>query len=155
MVPNRVVLPPGLEGTSSSASGVMGTMVLVGGPLCHGDAATSSNVSAEVGGPTMDPALIVAPAVNIVIAATVRGTAQAAGCPAMPSDFMRRRVEAVPRVVPLPSIPSSVVLGKVVTRNRSSWFVDLLPFFLLVLCFLTDASFFSSFRPACMCRTSP
>lgn len=50
------------EGVSSTPSsttfGGAKVIALVGGPSCRGDAAARSNVPAETGGPTMDPALI-------------------------------------------------------------------------------------------------
>lgn len=92
-------------------------MALVGSPSCSTMSQTSSNILAEVSRPAMDSILVAAPAVDVVANTAVRGSAQAAASPVMPSDLIGCRVEAFPWVAPQSSVPSPVAYGKVVTRT--------------------------------------
>jgi hypothetical protein len=102
----------------------------------------------------VDPAAVVVPSIDFTTVTATRAIAQVSVSPAMPLDPTRRRVDVASWVALRPFVPLPVALGKVITRKRSSLYVDLLPFLLLVLHFLSDAPFFSSFRPARTCRTS-
>jgi hypothetical protein len=146
--------PPSSEEASSTSSYGAGIMMLVGGPSRRGDAATSSNAPTTMGGLTMDPALVAAPSVYFTAVTAMRATAQMSVSPTTPLDPTGRCVVVDSWVVLRPFVPLPVALGKVITRKRSSLYVDLLPFLLLVLHFLSDAPFFSSFHPARTCRTS-
>jgi hypothetical protein len=71
---------------SSTAFGGAKVIALVGGPSCRGDAAVRSNVPAETGGPTMDPALVmVTPTVGVTVSVGM------APRPVVPSAPERRR----------------------------------------------------------------
>jgi hypothetical protein len=85
--------PPSSEDASSTTSYGAGITMLVGGPSRCGDTATSSNAMAEMGGLTMDPALVAAPSIDFTAVTAARATTHVSVSPAMPLDPTGRRVE--------------------------------------------------------------
>jgi hypothetical protein len=105
-------------------------MTLVGGPSCHSDVATSSNVPGEADGPVMDRTLVMAPSSVIMGVATTSGMAQVATLPVAPLELAGHRagtdlatthpvsVEAAPRPTLRSFAPLPIVQGKVTTTKR-------------------------------------
>jgi hypothetical protein len=134
----EVAFPSSTEDASSTASGGAEITALVSGPSCHSDATTNSNVSAEVGGPVMDPTMVAAPFGNIVGVATTSGMSQVSVRPVAHLEPVGRRAgtdlvvalpvtaEVAPQAASRSSAPSSVMQGKVTTRKCLSRYVDLL-----------------------------
>lgn len=87
----EVAFPSSTEDASSTASGGAEITALVSGPSCHSDATTNSNVSAEVGGPVMDPTMVAAPFGNIVGVATTSGMSQVSVRPVAHLEPVGRR----------------------------------------------------------------
>lgn len=76
-----VASPYVLKDVSSTASSRAEIAGLVGCRLCHGDAATSSNVAPKAGGSVVDPGLVVASSVDVVGVAVISEVVQVAARP--------------------------------------------------------------------------
>lgn len=160
----EVAFPSSTEDVSSIASGGAEIAALVGGPSCHSDATTSSNVPAKVGGPVMDPTMVAAPFGNVVGVAPTSGMSQVAVRPMARSEPVGRcartdlvvalpvTVEVAPQAASRSSAASSVMQGKVTTRKRLSRYVDLLAslFLALICCLMIFFLFLPSQRICAM-----
>jgi hypothetical protein len=139
---------------SSTASSWEDLAALTGGPMCRGDAVASSNVPVEAGGPAADPPLVAASSADgagVAAASEVAQLFTGAGGITEGGATHPAALEAASWATPRSFVPSLVAQGKVVTRKRSSRYVDSLVF--LFLAFTRCLMFF--FRPARTCRISP
>jgi hypothetical protein len=103
----------------------------------------------------MDLALVAVSVADVMATTIARGSVQVTASPTLPLDPTGHRKEVAFWVKPQPSVHSSVALRIVITRKRSSRYVDLLHFSFLALCSLSNAILFSSFHPTRMCHASP